>query len=63
MSRICGALFRGSLSGIEKELPRVKEIFDLVDQDELTQAESIYLPKKEKVAALASNSYDAEAAR
>ncbi|PPU97535.1 phosphoenolpyruvate mutase [Xanthomonas hyacinthi] len=51
MRKICAAIHRErSLSGIEAELPRVKEIFDLVDQDELTQAEGIYLPKEKKAA-------------
>lgn len=46
MRRVCETIYRErSLKDIENDLPRVKEIFDLVEQDELTQAEHRYLPR------------------
>ena len=46
MRKVCETIHRSrNLKDIEHELPRVKEIFDLVNQDELTEAESRYLPR------------------
>jgi phosphoenolpyruvate phosphomutase len=46
MRRVCEAIHRErSLKDIENDLPRVKDIFDLVEQGELTQAECRYLPR------------------